>query len=76
MSDTPKISNEKAAETDVVAAANHHEGRHHIFGRSGRDYGILRPGELAWVSPVDLDDAWRAVPAADEPKKSAKAKAD
>lgn len=66
MSDT-KTVNDKEQETDVLAAANHPEGRMRILGRSGRNYGVCRPGDLAWVDPADLDKAWRVVPAPVEP---------
>jgi hypothetical protein len=56
MSDV-KTVNDKEQETDVLAAANHPEGRMRILGRSGRNYGVYRPGDLGWFAPVDLEGA-------------------
>ena len=54
-------TNSKQADSDVLAAAAHPSGKMRILGRTGRDYGVLRPGDLAWVSVDDLDGAWTVV---------------
>ena len=66
MSDA-KTVNDKEQETDVLAAANHPDGRMRILGRSGRDYGVYRPGDLGWFAPVDLEGATLVVQVKIEP---------